>query len=124
MEILKKMDYEEFKNPKKEDGLYKLDGFENLKDFLDYYMIIPKCKEFKKEETQFLNENRVYFKSKEEIKGQIFFTKKIKQKKFNLKEVQEIKTQHKQNNISYRKLAQIYKCSVATIYKILNDKYI
>lgn len=121
--VLRKFkEYEEFKNPKNEDG-FKGFGFDNLKDFLDYYYIIPKCQNYTDNELKFIDSKRVYFKCDKETKGCTFFKKKTKKKRFNQKEVEEIKKQHFEDGLSYKDLSFKYKCSKSTLYEIFKDKY-
>lgn len=106
------------------NGNYRSNEFKNLKDFLDYYFIIPKSSIYKMndEEKRIIQKYRVYFISEEEPKSQMFFVKKVKKKRFNPKQVQIIKKEHEKGS-SYRFLANKYKCSTKTIYEIISGKY-
>lgn len=114
--------YEKFKNPKGDNG-FRSSDFENLKDFLDYYYIIPKCQDYTDEQLEFINTKRIYFVSDEEVKGITFFKRKTKKKRFNQEEVKEIRKEHFENGLSYKTLSYKYKCSKATLYQILKGKY-
>lgn len=121
--MIKFKSYEKFKNPKDKYGNYKSSEFENLKDFLDYYYILPKCKDYTDNELKFINNNRLYFKSNTEVKGIIFFKRKTKKKRFNDEDVKRIRKEYFEDGLSYKSLSYKYKCSKATLYKILKNMY-
>lgn len=121
---MKIKEYEEMKDAKLESGNYKGDEFKNLKDFLDYYFVIPKSsiEKMSDKEKKIIQKYRVYFTSDEEPKSQMFFVKKVKKKRFNQEQVEIIKKEH-ENGSSYRFLSNKYKCSTKTIYEIISGKY-
>lgn len=114
--------YEKFKNPKEQDG-FKSSDFDNLKDFLDYYYVIPKCQDYTDDQLNFIDSKRVYFISDKEVKGITFFKKKTKKKRFSQDEVEEIRKEHFERGLSYKVLSNKYKCSKATLYEIFKGRY-
>ena len=91
----------------------RLENDKTLKQFFERFYCIPKDKNFTKEQVQFLVDPDVIAGKN----GYIVF--RDKSKKLSPEEVEKIKN----DTGSYRAKAEKYNISIATISKIMNDKY-
>lgn len=98
----------------------RLDTDKTLKQLFDRFYLIPKDKEFSKEELQLLNKHSVA-PTHEEVKngknGYIVF--RNTNKKLTKEQAEIIKN----DTGSVRAKAEKYKISIGTVSKIMNDKY-
>lgn len=89
----------------------KLGEINNISVLVDV-KYLDKLKEF----------NIPYWEFSDSAKECYFVRAGVKPKRFGVDEVDKIKQDNK-NGLSYRKLAKKYKCSTATIYSILSNRY-
>lgn len=95
-------------------------GDNTLKQFFDRFYVIPRDKQFSKEQLQFLEENSFIPADESVLNGKNgYLVFRLNQKKVS-KELQEIIRNDKD---LYRKKAKKYGVSIGTISKIMNDKY-
>lgn len=98
----------------------RLENDKTLKQFFERFYCIPKDKNFTKEQVQFLELHEVKPVDPDVIAGKNgYIVFRDKSKKLSSEEVEKIKN----DTGSYRAKAEKYNISIATISKIMNDKY-
>lgn len=106
------------------DSNYKmvLENDKTVKQFFDRFYVLPKkpnTYEWTKEEREFLEKHSLELVEELERIGKDGYIVTRRKKKFTPEEVQKIKNEPG----SYRAKAKKYKVSLATMYKIMRDKY-